>query len=196
MDRVWYVAYGSNLAFDRFRCYLAGGRPAGGAREYPGCRDRTEPEQIEGVEISGGLLFAGESKVWGGGSAFYDPTATRGVAGRAYLLTPDQFGDVAAQEMWRLPGSPFAVSLASLLPDVFELHTMGPGRYETVVRVGERDGVPMFTITHETAADLTPVAPSATYLHWISTGLREAHGWDDAQIAEYLNKAPGISPVE
>ena len=36
-----------------------------------------------------------------------------------------------------------------------------------------------------------PAAPSAAYLRSIATGLREAHGWDDAQIASYLASAPG-----
>ncbi len=39
MQQVWYVAYGSNLSLERFTAYLQGGRPAGGARKYPGCRD-------------------------------------------------------------------------------------------------------------------------------------------------------------
>ncbi|MEU4291400.1 histone deacetylase [Kribbella sp. NPDC026596] len=192
MQRVWYVAYGSNLALDRFRCYLAGGRPAGAAREYPGCRDHSDPEQIAGVMVPGGLVFAGASRVWGGGSAFYDSTATGQVAGRAYLLTPDQLGDVAAQEMRREPGCDFARDLAGLLPDVDSIHTMGPGRYETVARLGELDGVPMFTVTHGTVSDLDLAAPTAPYLRWIATGLAEAHGWDLPQVVEYLMAAPGV----
>jgi hypothetical protein len=192
MERVWYVAYGSNLALGRFRCYLAGGRPTGGARVYPGCRDHRDPERIEAVDVPGGLLFAGASRVWGGGSAFYDPAASRRVAGHAYLLTPDQFGDVAAQEMWREPGGPFARELAALLPDVEMVHTMGPGRYETVVRLGELDGWSMFTVTHGTVADLDPVAPTAPYLRWIGTGLTESHGWNLTQIVDYLQDAPGV----
>ncbi|TCO32520.1 hypothetical protein EV652_104126 [Kribbella steppae] len=193
MQRVWYVAYGSNLALGRFRCYLAGGRPAGGARVYPGCRDRSDPERIVGVEVAGGLLFAGESRVWGGGSAFYDGTASGRVAGRAYLLTPEQLGDVAAQEMRREPGCEFAQDLAGLLPHVEALHTMGPGRYETVARLGEQDGVPMFTVTHGTVNDLEPAAPTAPYLRWIAAGLAESHGWTAGRVAEYLISAPGVS---
>ena len=192
MERVWYVAYGSNLALERFRCYLAGGRPAGGNRVYPGCRDPRDPEQIVGVDVPGRLLFAGASKVWGGGSAFYDPASPGRVAGRAYLLTPDQLGDVAAQEMRREPGGPFARDLAGLLADVESVHTMGPGRYETVARLGERDGLPMFTVTHGTAADLAPAAPAAQYLRWIATGLAESHGWTTEEIVDYLHAAPGV----
>lgn len=42
---VWYAAYGSNLAAVRLRCYLAGGRPPGGARTYPGARDPSPPRR-------------------------------------------------------------------------------------------------------------------------------------------------------
>lgn len=192
MQQVWYVAYGSNLALDRFRCYLSGGRPEGGARVYPGCRDPREPERVVGLEVPGGLVFSGESKVWGGGSAFYDTAASGVVAGRGYLVTAEQLGDIAAQEMRREPGGKFARDLAGLLGDVEVLHTMGPGRYETVARLGEWDGVPMFTVTHGKVSELEPSAPSTAYLRWIAAGLREAHGWDGEQIAAYLIEAPGV----
>jgi hypothetical protein len=192
VDQVWYVAYGSNLALDRFRCYLAGGSPAGGARVYTGCRDPREPEQIVSLEVDGGLVFAGESRVWGGGMAFYDAKGPGRVVCRAYLVTAEQLGDIAAQEMRREPGGEFARDLASLLPEVDSVHTMGPGRYETVARLGERDGVPMFTVTHGEAAELEPAAPSAAYLRWIVAGLREARGWDGRQVAAYLSEARGV----
>jgi hypothetical protein len=191
VERVWYVAYGSNLSLARFRCYLAGGRPAGGMREYAGCRDKRDPERIVRFDVPGGLVFAGESKTWGGGMAFYDATAAGRVACRAYLVTIEQFGDIAAQEMRRPPGGEFARDLAGLLGDVESVHTMGPGRYETITRLGMRAGVPMFTVTHGDVAELEPVAPSATYLWWLSTGLGEAHGWDSDRIADYLAAAPG-----
>ncbi|MFI6674679.1 histone deacetylase [Kribbella sp. NPDC050470] len=193
MDHVWYVAYGSNLALDRFRCYLAGGRPAGGARVYPGCRDPRDPARIAAVEVPGGLVFAGESRVWGGGSAFYNPAAPGVVAARAYLVTADQLGDIAAQEMRRDPGGEFARDLAAVLPEVDAVHAMGSGRYETVARLGEQDGVPMFTVTHGTVADLEPNAPTLPYLRWIAAGLAEAHGWAARRVAEYLYSATGVS---
>ena len=138
MDRVWYVAYGTNLSFARFRCYLVGGRPDGGSRTYPGCRDRVEPGGDVSLDIPGALYFAGRSSVWGGGMAIYDARGPGRVAGRAYLLTVEQVVDVLAQEGRQLPG---------LDPDLPALardgrHQLGPGRYETVVRIGTLDGVP------------------------------------------------------
>jgi hypothetical protein len=195
MQRIWYLAYGSNLATARFRCYLSGGRPAGGSRWYAGCRDPSEPARIEGVEVPGALVFAGASRVWRGGMAFYDHAAPGSVAGCAYLVTTEQFADVAAQEMRRPPGGKFAHDLTGLLPDVETMVATGPGLYETVVRLGELEGVPMFTITHHDVASLTPAAPTGVYLRWIWVGLRESHGYDDVQIAGYLARANGIRPV-
>ena len=94
--------------------------------------------------------------------------------------------------MRREPGGEFARDLAGLLPDVDAVHTMGPGRYETVVRLGDQDGLPMFTVTHGTVADLEPAAPTAPYLRWIATGLTEAHGWNAQQVVDYLQAAPGV----
>jgi hypothetical protein len=95
--------------------------------------------------------------------------------------------------MRREPGGEFARDLAGLLGDVEVVHTMGPGRYETVARLGERDGLPMFTVTHGDVSELEPVAPSATYVGWIAAGLRETHGWSPGRIADYLMAAPGVS---
>jgi hypothetical protein len=193
MTRIWYVVYGSNLAMGRFRCYLSGGRPAGGSRVYVGCRDRSDPNRAEGVEVPGGIAFASESGVWGGGMAFFDGALPGVAACRAYLITADQFGDVAAQERRRPPGGEFARDLAGLLPDVETMVATGPGHYETVLRLGELDGTPMFTITHHDVASLPLAAPTAPYLRWISVGLREAHGYDGARIARYLAAAPGVA---
>lgn len=69
---VWYVSYGSNMARDRLACYLQGGRPPGAMVTYPGARDATLPRAEAGIELPGTIYFASESKVWGGGMAFYD----------------------------------------------------------------------------------------------------------------------------
>jgi hypothetical protein len=193
--QIWYVAYGSNLAMSRFRCYLSGGRPVGGARAYVGCRDPNDPARAEGVEVQGGIVFASESGVWGGGMAFFDRALPGVAACRAYLVTADQFGDIAAQERRRAPGGEFARDLAGLLPDVETVVATGPGHYETVVRLGELDDAPMFTITHHDVPALTLATPTATYLQWIAVGLREAHAYDDATIARYLAAAPGAAEV-
>jgi hypothetical protein len=90
------------------------------------------------------------------------------------------------------PGGDFAHALAAVVPEVGELHTMGPGRYETVLRLGVRDGVPMMTVTSGDVDELGLNAPSAAYLRSIAMGLRESHGWTDGGIADYLAPAPGL----
>ncbi len=191
--QVWYVAYGSNLRRDRFRCYLAGGRPDGGLRTYDGCRDPADPVRDVGVEVPGRLVFGGTSTVWGGGMAFYDARAEGTVAARAYLVTPEQLADVAAQEMRRPAGGEHALRLQALLPPLRGGHRLGPGRYETVVHLGELDALPLLTLTHSDLDDLEPAAPSAAYLVRIASGLRESHGWDPDRVGAYLAAAPGAA---
>ena len=174
-DRVWYVAYGSNLSLDRFRCYLSGGRPAQSRREYTGCRDPSDPLQAVGLFVPGRLVFAEESAVWGGGMAFYDGGATGLTACRAYVISFEQFADVTAQEMRRPSGGKFAQGLAKLLGDLESARTLGPGLYETVVPLGVLEGAQMLTVTHGDVGSLDPTPPSVAYLSRIAAGLREAH---------------------
>lgn len=186
---VWYVAYGSNLCRDRFAVYLTGGRVPGGDRDYPGAADPSPPRDDVAVELPGRVHFGGLSRVWSGGLALYDPDAPGPTAARAWLITRGQFVDLAAQEMHRPPDP--ADPLHAVLRDGpdGERHVTGPGRYETLLRVGERDGVPMLTFTADRHDDLPPRPPSAAYRAVIASGLRESHGWDAARSAAYLDAA-------
>ncbi|MEO3750889.1 histone deacetylase [Streptomyces sp. B6B3] len=176
---------------DRLACYLRGGTPVGGRRSHPGCRDPRPPGRTLSLLLPGVLYFATESLVWGGGRAFYDPGAAgEETAARAYLLTVGQFSDIAAQEMGRPPGVDLDLSGA--------LRTgrarFGPGRYETLVRVGEQAGFPVLTFTAPRGWDsghLPLNAPSAAYLRQLGAGLVAGHGWDTARAAEYLATRPG-----
>ncbi|MBO2451284.1 histone deacetylase [Actinomadura barringtoniae] len=188
---LWYVAYGSNLFAERFACYLAGGTPEGGQRHYTGCRDASPARAERAVTLPGGIYFALTSLTWGGGMAFYDPDLPGHAAARAYLLTREQFCDVMSQEMRREVGED---------PDLSEVlngghggrRQLGPGRYETVVNVGEEGGHPMLTFTSPHGADRAELnAPTAPYLMMLGNGLREAHGWPAAQTALYLSERPG-----
>ncbi|MEU9980906.1 histone deacetylase [Streptomyces sp. NPDC050856] len=189
-DRVWYAAYGSNTHADRLAHYLRGGRPPGAGRACPGCRDPRPPMASVPVELEGTLYFTTESVVWTGGRAFYDPDTPGRVLARAYLLTTAQFSDIAAQEMYREPGTD--LELTGVLRD--GRATLGPGRYETLVRPGTLDGVPVLTLTAPwRAADVTPRAPSAGYVRHVATGLLEAGRWDPATVAGYLAACPGAA---
>ncbi|MFI1192684.1 histone deacetylase [Micromonospora sp. NPDC020750] len=188
---LWYVAYGSNMHADRLNWYLGGGRPPGGLRTYPGCRDCRPPRRSAAVLVPGGIYFAGESRAWTGGMAFYDPELPGVAAARAWLLTTEQFADLAAQEMYREPGADLDLIKVAVARG---RATLGPGRYETLVRTGVRDGVPMLTFTAPgRAADVEWNAPAPVYLAMLAGGLREAHGWDAPRIAGYLADRPGVA---
>ncbi|MFE9661666.1 histone deacetylase [Streptomyces sp. NPDC005955] len=190
VERIWYASYGSNTDTDRLRHYLAGGRPPGAARACPGCRDPRPPERSEAVLLPGALYFATESALWTGGRAFYDPYADGRVWGRAHLVTAGQFSDIAAQEMYRPPGTD--LDLSTVLREGRD--ELGPGRYETLVCPGLLAGVPVVTCTAPWRLDeVTAVRPSAAYLRHLARGLLATGAWDASAVARYLAGAPGAA---
>jgi hypothetical protein len=188
--RVWYTSYGSNTHLARLANYLAGGRPRGASRTYPGCRDRRAPAASVAVELRGALYFATESPVWLGGRAFYDPQTDGRVLARAHLVTVGQFSDIVAQEMYRQPGTDLDLTEA--------LHhgraVLGSGRYETLVCAGGLDGVPALTFTAPWSMDdVEWNSPSAAYLRHLVGGLLDTGAWDVGRIAAYLAACPGAA---
>ncbi|MEU3962060.1 histone deacetylase [Streptomyces buecherae] len=191
-DRLWYVAYGSNLHAARLACYLGGGVPPGGTVAHTGCRDPRPPRRSLPVMLPGCLYFATRSPRWGGGRAFYDPDAAGETAARAYLLTRSQFSDIAAQEMYRAPGSARDLDLSEVV--AAGRASVGSGRYETLVCPGALDGLPLVTFTAPwRVGELPPLAPSAPYLRHLAVGLLEAHGWSVARVARYLAACSGAA---
>jgi hypothetical protein len=185
---VWYVSYGSNMCAARLLCYLRGGVPSGARRGSPGGRDRGAPRADVGWQLSGGVYFATESPVWGGGRAFYDPARPGPAAARAYLITAGQFADIAAQEMYRAPGFDLDLCRVRRMGRV----ELGPGRYETLLYLGDREGHPMLTCTAPWAArEVRWTAPSGPYLRLLAAGLQQAHAWDADRVAGYLSRLPG-----
>ena len=189
MRPVWYVAYGTNLSSARFAVYLRGGRPTGGARDYPGARDPVPPRADVALTIPGGIRFIGTSSVWGGGMAIYDADADGDVAARGYLVTSEQFIDVLAQEMHLAP----TLDLDLAVVAETGWHSIGAGRYQTIASLGLRDGHPMLTFTSADIEDHPVNPPSPSYLRTMAVGLREAHGWDAERTASYLLGCPGVA---
>lgn len=189
--QVWYASYGSNLARDRFRCYLEGGRPPGATRTYPGARNTSPPVDDRPLTLPGEMFFAWDSPTWGGGIAFYDATTPGATLARAYLVTEQQFADVAAQEMHRTPGED--LDLSTVLAR--SRHDLGPGRYESLHLVGELDGHPVLTFTTPEPVALQRNSPTRPYLEMIARGLSETHELDVDSIVDYLAARPGAGPV-
>lgn len=188
--QVWYASYGSNLSRERFLHYLGGGRPAGASRTYPGARNPTPPLDDRALTLPGEMFFAWESPTWGGGIAFYDADSEGPTLARAYLVTDQQFADVAAQERHELPGED--LDLSHVLEH--SRHDLGPGRYEALHLVGELEGLPVLTFTTPDPSGLQQNSPTTTYLATLVTGLRETHGLADDDLADYLLGRPGIGP--
>ncbi|GAA2511540.1 histone deacetylase [Streptomyces gobitricini] len=190
---VWYTSYGSNTHVDRLAHYIVGGTPPGGARACPGCRDRRLPTASVPVELRGALYFATESPVWTGGRAFYDPDADGRVLARAHRITAEQFCDIAAQEMYRVPGPETDLDLAAVPRDGSRV-VLGDGRYETLVRPGTLDGLPLLTFTAPWRMhDVEWTSPSADYLRHLAAGLLAAGAWNADSVATYLASCPGAA---
>lgn len=175
------------MSRERLACYLQGGRPPGARVTYRGARDSSMPRAEAGVDLPGSLYFSGDSRVWGGGVAFYDHDVPGPTPAKAYLVTAGQFADIAAQEMHRIPDpdDPLEEVVVGLSADA--RHRAGPGHYETLIVVGERAGVPMLTFTAPYGLSAVEhTEPSPPYLSMLSNGLREAHGWTADTIETHL----------
>ncbi|WFE38389.1 histone deacetylase [Micromonospora sp. WMMD998] len=187
---IWYVCYGSNMSLGRLNYYLLGGRPPAGALTYPGCRDKTPPSESRALRLPGTIYFALEALAWTGGMAFYDHGCPGDTPARGYHLTVSQFSDILAQEMNLEPGDD--VDLTDVL-DQGRL-TLGPGCYQTLLHLGDIDGVPAFTFTSPWCSDeVEHRKPAAIYLRHLAAGLVEAHGWGVAEVATYLGSRPGAA---
>ena len=193
MRGVFYVAYGSNLDLDRFRCYLLGGSPDGAGRTYAGSRDRVGWGMTFDAHARQPLYFAGHSSTWGGGAmAFMDPQADPDgmTPVRVYLLSGVQFEDLAAQENGLDPGS-FEIDLQAVSRP--GLHRIGEGRYDSVLSWGRASGDwPILTLTSARRPDLG--APSVPYLRTLVRGLRRTHEMSDDELVGYLGSRPGMPP--
>ena len=189
---VWYVSYGSNMSADRLACYIQGGCPVGGSRAHPGARDPRPPRASIPVELPGSVYFAGTSTLWGGGVAFYDHETPGPAVGRAYLVTAQQFADIAAQEMHRVPDPDDPIEeivVGGLDPEYDGRHHVGPGHYETLVEIGRIAGAPMLTFTAPHGIDhVDHRPPTPKYLAMLAEGLREGHGWNDREIDRYFSR--------
>ncbi|MDH4076978.1 MAG: histone deacetylase [Acidimicrobiia bacterium] len=192
---IWYAAYGSNLWSARFLTYLAGGpvplSPAG--RVQAGARDPSPPLADRPARLPGRVLFGRSSPGWGGGGvAFLDPApgpapaaASRDqVLGRLWLITADQFADVASQEN----GHPLPAEAAH--PSALEPGghlDVGPGWYGRLLHLGDGpDGYPILTFTCPDPAALPRRPAHPAYREVIARGLIETWGLTAAEAAGYL----------
>jgi len=184
---VWYVAFGSNMSSARLACYLRGGMPRGTVREYEGCRDPTPPRELRSLTITGQVRFAGESSVWGGGTAFYVPSDRGQVHARAYLLRLEQLADLVAQETRHPVGRPLVLAATGSTRHGLS-HV-----YDVLLDLGELEGHRLLTLSSSYDHPTNP--PSEAYVRTLLDGLAEGFALDVEATINYLARIPGMSPA-
>lgn len=190
-DKVFYLSYGSNMCWDRFMCYIAGGTIEGNNRIYLGSHDKSTPTEDVGVGFNGEVFFAGHSKQWEGGVFFADFNVNALSLGRAFMVTASQFEDVAAQEC--------GLEAGSLKVDFCRLLKYGniknEGMYGNIVYLGVLENIPVVSFTTPYSfnsiksgkAELTLNPPSQAYVDIICRGIVEKFNVSKDTALRYLN---------
>jgi succinyl-diaminopimelate desuccinylase len=189
---VWYAMYGSGLSKENFLCYLQGGRPEDANISYPGCADTTPPLADVFMPLPYMLYFAGESPIWGGGYVSIHPTPDQRARtiSRAYLITLEQFEEIAAQHSSRATALP--LPLAQAVEQGHATIGDGSGDYDELVYCGEKDGYPIYTLT-ATTPRLPYVPPSPVYARLVCKGLSEDKDITTQKAINYVLAKPGIA---
>lgn len=162
-DSVWYVAYGSNIAGERFAQYLS-----------------TEPDdpRVSGannrwITIDHLLYFAGESKTWGGSVAFLSlrPAVGASTPGYARLIEEEDLELIARRENGAADDRPLLLRGGLRPPDI--------------------DGKPAVTLT--TARLLSLGQPTSEYRAVIETATgRPVQHSDAEQAGSRTNRAEEV----
>ncbi len=192
LNHVWYVAYGSNLLYERFICYIKGGVAKGCKKNDQGCHDSTPPIKNKPCIINHELYFAKEGGIWGKGAAsFLKPNKSQHQTyARQYLITSEQFKDIVLQE-----NNVNIENAVNIDIDLIEAKATGEfnigikGEFEWYGRIlylGESEGHPMFTFTAKWN-DAKKEQPNKSYLNTIKKGLVETYELSDSEISQYLN---------
>ena len=172
MQRLWYVAYGSNLSVERFRRLPAGWSTTRWSSRLSGVSRPTRTGSRCAVDDPGRHGASPGSRRSGVAAWRCMTLALSGeVAARGYLITAEQFTDVFSQEIRLEPGMDF-----NLTP-VHETggHSLGPGQYETITHLGSHDDHPMLTFTSADVRAHPVTPPTENYLRTIALGLHEVH---------------------
>ena len=203
MDMLWYAVYGSKINRDHFLEYIRGGKSAFNGQTLQGCRHKQDPIRDYALVINHELYFARNSVVWGGAMAFVLPEESRvQTLGRAYLITAEQFSDIACQQNGRRPGDTnFAMNYAysagvkeSYFNSADPSGPLGQGKqwYGRILRLGERESWPVYTVTAEWQGYGEPSAPGRSYLNVITKGIQQLGRISAAAMVEYFSSKVGV----
>ena len=193
---VWYASYGSNLSRERFLAYIKGGKASGPRFPQKGCTDPSPPLAERRILLLHRLYFAAASPQWeDGGVAFVrkDRDEVGKTLGRMYLITRDQFREVALQENGHDKYSVDQVVDWKTLEREGSVR-FGDRLYGTLLHLGSEGGQPIVTFTAGWDDDHAPLnRPSPGYLKAIARGLRECYPLSNEGAVEYLLSAPGVA---
>ena len=152
-DYVWYVSYGSNMLMDRFMCYIKGGSYKG-SRGHAPCSNTARPKAVRNFEIPYDMYYGNTSYSWeGGGVSFLDISKPGKALGVAYLISREQFEHVAREE------------------NGGHEPAEATGWYNTVVKLGQMDGMDVLTITNDSCRLVNH--PAKSYVMTLDAGLAE-----------------------
>lgn len=191
---VWYASYGSNVNYDRFMCYIKGGKPKGSDTKYKGCTNKDEPLKVETIDIHHELYFSKTSDTWQGkGVAFIKAKNDEEVKtlGLMYLITKEQFIEVIQQEnLKHYKNKKPVIDFDQLIRE--KTVSLDPLWYGRVMYIGEEQ-YPIITFSAKWEdSSIDPNMPSKEYLSTISQGLAKRHSMSKEDIVNYFIDKIGI----
>lgn len=193
---VWYATFGAGIDKDRFRRYIEGGTPEGSRRVLVGCRDKTPPVKDMFISLPYELYFSGESLSWlaGGGMAnlAVKRSAKTHTIARAYLITVEQFEDIAAQENFQSKPLRLPMTKAINTGHAIIGNVEGDRTYDVLLYCGERERTPVFSLT-SLRPRLGYAPPSPSYTQFLCKGLSQNPKFSAQSAIDYLASRPGIA---
>ncbi|HSW79249.1 MAG TPA: M20/M25/M40 family metallo-hydrolase [Candidatus Saccharimonadales bacterium] len=193
---VWYATFGSGLDKERFMKYVEGGRPEGASFVLPGCRDKTPPIKDLFISLPYELYFSGNTDRYmdAGGMANLDVkrSAKSHTIARAYLITIEQFEDIAAQENYQ--GKPVRLPLTKAINAGYSpiANIEGDSVYDVLLYGGTRDRIPIFSLT-SLRPRISYAVPGPAYTHFLCKGLSQNPKLNTESAVDYLASRPGIA---
>ncbi|TVQ26043.1 MAG: hypothetical protein EA382_06045 [Spirochaetaceae bacterium] len=201
---LWYAAYDVHVNMTRFLELIRGGASRFNATSYPGCRNRQDPVRDYALAIPRELYFARNATEWGGAVAFVRPEASKSqTLARAYLITDEQFIDLACQLNGRRPADRemvFDYDFASSHAESY-FNRADPSAaagqagqwYGRIVNLGTRESWPVFTLTAEWSGYGALNAPGRTYVRCVADGIGQLGKISAGALVEYFMTKKGIS---
>ncbi len=200
MTEVYYACYGSNINQERFDLYLKGGDHPLGSAHYQGCSNQQPITEILYQEFEGELEFKGSSSTWNGGAvAFFNLEGKSKVHCKLYKLCLSQFIDIWLQENTLNPQEfgpelieeKFIKVLAN--KEIFQLEflldsTSKFAYYGKLLKLGDNNGIPIFSFTSPNLAKLVENKPDISYLQTIFKGLMGNENLSREEALAYLHE--------